>query len=151
MYDCCTHAALSFTFVIFYPLAANFISFFFFPFSVGISSVCSSQQFRNTQCCWTGQRHRRAGEEQDGEIEIINKTHTPNVCTKNKSDRFMYKHTHFSGVVDREWHHGLLFIWQDCDSLCQLSIVSTKGHCTLANIPNTSLHTIQYRRMLKYR
>lgn len=51
---------------------------FFLPFSLSfsvcISSVCSSKQFRDTQCCWTGQCHRRACEEQDGEIDIISKT-----------------------------------------------------------------------------
>lgn len=32
MYDCCTHAALSFTFVIFYPLAVKILFFFFIHF-----------------------------------------------------------------------------------------------------------------------
>lgn len=120
-------------------------------FSVCFSSVRSSQQFRDTQCCWTGQCHRGAGEEQDGEIEIINKAHKYtrmwHTSTQNNSDRFMlYKraHTFFSGVVDREWHHGLLVICQDCDSLSQQSTLPTNGHCALANIPNAPIPTGLY-------
>lgn len=69
------------------------------------------------------------------------------ICAQNSSDRFMHKHTHIhthtfsSGVVDREWHHGLLVICQDCDSLCQLSTDPTNGH---KNVRRTHAHWPTY-------
>lgn len=112
LYDSCTHAALpSFTFFMFYTLTINSLSFclsFSLSFSVCIPSVRSSQQFRDTQCCWTGQCHRGAGEEQDGEMEIINKAHKYllmcHICARNISDRFMHKQTHIHT-------HTLFFFW----------------------------------------
>lgn len=139
--------------MLFCTLTFNFLLVFLFAlsFSVCIPSVRSSQQFRDTQCCWTGQCHRGAREEQDGEIEIVKKTHKYkqmwHICVHRTIliDARRSTHTFFLVLLTEKWHHGLLVICQDCDSLCQLSSVPTNGHCTLANIPtHTHAHWPTY-------
>lgn len=113
-----------------------FYVFYVVSFPVRISSVRSSQQLGDTQCCRTGQRNRRACEEQDGEIENITVTKMwPNVANLAAEVYWDFcararKHNTSLALLTQNGIMVRCSSNRDGDSLHQLSLVSTKGQMT---------------------